>query len=88
MSAIKFSNITRPICTKAFLRISLSVISDQITTSATISQFCTALNNQKGINGIAINQISPNKWITNNELQYSYGWLGIKCQSINQHQVL
>ncbi|VDN53678.1 unnamed protein product [Dracunculus medinensis] len=38
------------------------------------------------MNGIALNQISPNKWITNNELQYSYGWLGIKCQSINQHQ--
>ncbi|VDN57552.1 unnamed protein product [Dracunculus medinensis] len=62
----------------AFLRLSLSVVSDQTAISATTSQFCIALNNQKGINGIAINQISPNKWITNNEMQYSYGWLGEK----------
>lgn len=65
----------------AFLRLSLSVVSDQTAISATTSQFCIALNNQKGINGIAINQISPNKWITNNEMQYSYGWLGVKYQS-------
>ncbi|VDN51095.1 unnamed protein product [Dracunculus medinensis] len=59
-------------------QLSLSVVSDQTTTSPTTSQFCRALNNQKGI---ALNQISPNKWITNNEIRYSYGWLGGKCQS-------
>ncbi|VDO14235.1 unnamed protein product, partial [Brugia timori] len=42
--AIKCSNITRTVCTKAFLRISLSMI-------------------------------------TNKEIQYSYGWLGVNCQS-------
>lgn len=48
----------------AFLRLSLSVVSDQTAISATTSQFCIALNNQKGINGIPLNKISPNKWIT------------------------
>ncbi|VDM15669.1 unnamed protein product, partial [Wuchereria bancrofti] len=56
--AIKCSNITRTVCTKAFLRLALSVVSDKTTTAS-----------------------SPNKWITNNEIQYSYGWLGAKCQS-------
>ncbi|EJW75426.1 hypothetical protein WUBG_13671 [Wuchereria bancrofti] len=36
ITAIKCSNITRTICTKAFLRLSLSVIFDETTTSSTI----------------------------------------------------
>uniref|UniRef100_A0A1I8EYH4 Uncharacterized protein n=1 Tax=Wuchereria bancrofti TaxID=6293 RepID=A0A1I8EYH4_WUCBA len=28
----------------------------------------------------ALIQLSPNKWNRSNEIQYSYGWLGVKCQ--------
>ncbi|MCP9263120.1 Integrase core domain containing protein [Dirofilaria immitis] len=48
---------------------------------ATSSHFCRNLDRQKEIDGKELIQVSPNKWITNNELQYSYGWLGVKCQS-------
>lgn len=76
--AIKCSNVTRTVvCTKAFFRFSLSVISDQTVTS----HFCRNLDRQKKTDGEELIQVSPNKWITNNELQYSYGWLGVKCQS-------
>lgn len=79
--AIKCSNVTRTVCTKVFFRFSLSVISDQTVTSATSSHFCRNLDRQKKTDGEELIQVSPNKWITNNELQYSYGWLGVKCQS-------
>ncbi|MCP9263633.1 Integrase core domain containing protein [Dirofilaria immitis] len=79
--AIKCSNITRTVCKKAFLRLSLSVISDQTITSAISSSFCQTLYIQRQLDGVALIQPSPNKWITNNEIRYSYGWLGINCQS-------
>ncbi|VDM94746.1 unnamed protein product, partial [Onchocerca ochengi] len=79
--AIRCNNITRTVCTKAFLRLSLSVISDKTITSAISSHFCKTLDDQKKHNGSMLKQISPNKWTTNNEIQYSYGWLGIRCQS-------
>ncbi|VDM93772.1 unnamed protein product, partial [Onchocerca ochengi] len=60
---------------------SLSVVSDHTITVATSSTFCRALHTQRQIDGISLTQISPNKWITTNEIQYSYGWLGINCQS-------
>ncbi|VDM97333.1 unnamed protein product, partial [Onchocerca ochengi] len=49
--AIRCNNITRTICTKAFLRLSLFVISDKTTTSATSSHFCKTLDDQKKHNG-------------------------------------
>uniref|UniRef100_A0AAF5PKS8 DUF5641 domain-containing protein n=1 Tax=Wuchereria bancrofti TaxID=6293 RepID=A0AAF5PKS8_WUCBA len=79
--AIKCNNITRTVCKKAFLRISLSVVSDHTSTTATSSQFCRYLNVRKQMNGIGLIQSSPNQWITNKEIQYSYGWLGVNCQS-------
>ncbi|VDK89646.1 unnamed protein product, partial [Onchocerca ochengi] len=79
--ALKCSNITRTICTNAFLRLSLAVVSDRTIISATSSEFCRTLNDQREINGIALNQLSPDKWTISNNIQYSYGWLGTKCQS-------
>ncbi|KAL3998739.1 Integrase core domain family protein [Acanthocheilonema viteae] len=77
---IKCSNITRIVCTKAFLRFSLSVESDQTTTSATNSQTCRTLD-QDRFDEKKFKQISPYIWTTSNNIQYSYGWLGIRCQS-------
>ncbi|MCP9263443.1 Integrase core domain containing protein [Dirofilaria immitis] len=45
-------------------------------TISTFSHFFRNLDRQKKIDGKELIQVSPNKWITNNELQYSYGWLG------------
>uniref|UniRef100_A0AAF5PLG9 DUF5641 domain-containing protein n=1 Tax=Wuchereria bancrofti TaxID=6293 RepID=A0AAF5PLG9_WUCBA len=45
--AIKCSNITRTVCTKAFLWFSLSVISDQTTTTAPSSETCRDLHDTK-----------------------------------------
>ncbi|VDN57690.1 unnamed protein product [Dracunculus medinensis] len=42
-------------------------------------QLCRLMHLQKQIDGITLFQSSPNKWITNNEVQYSYGWWGVKC---------
>ncbi|MCP9263461.1 hypothetical protein DINM_006728, partial [Dirofilaria immitis] len=44
-------------------------------TISTSSHFCRNLDCQKEIDGKELIQVSPNKWITNNELQYSYGLL-------------
>ncbi|VDO78810.1 unnamed protein product [Onchocerca flexuosa] len=79
--AIRCSNITRTVCTKAFLRLSLSVVSDQTTTTPTSSYFCKELNDQRKLNGSILKQVSHNKWSTNHEVQYSYGWFGVRCQS-------
>uniref|UniRef100_A0AAF5PJS4 Integrase catalytic domain-containing protein n=1 Tax=Wuchereria bancrofti TaxID=6293 RepID=A0AAF5PJS4_WUCBA len=79
--AIKCSNITRTVCTKAFLRLALSVVSDKTTTSVVTPQFCRTLYSQTKVTATKLIQSFPNKWITNNEIQYSYGWLGVKCQS-------
>uniref|UniRef100_A0A1I7V743 Integrase_H2C2 domain-containing protein n=1 Tax=Loa loa TaxID=7209 RepID=A0A1I7V743_LOALO len=50
--AIKCSNITRTVCTKALLRVILSIVSDQTVTSAITPQLCRAIyaNRQDGIN--------------------------------------
>uniref|UniRef100_A0AAF5RY68 DUF5641 domain-containing protein n=1 Tax=Wuchereria bancrofti TaxID=6293 RepID=A0AAF5RY68_WUCBA len=64
--AIKCNNITRTVCTKAFLWFSLSVISDQTTTSAPSSETCRDLYDQKQINGSKLAQIFHNKWTTTN----------------------
>ncbi|VDM98441.1 unnamed protein product, partial [Onchocerca ochengi] len=92
MPAIKCNNITRTVCTKAFLRFSLSVESDQTTTSATNSQICRTLD-QDRFDENRFKQISPNIWTTSNNIQYSYGWLRIRCQSttnflLQQGQIL
>uniref|UniRef100_A0AAF5Q3S8 Integrase_H2C2 domain-containing protein n=1 Tax=Wuchereria bancrofti TaxID=6293 RepID=A0AAF5Q3S8_WUCBA len=79
--AIKCNNITRTVCTKAFLWFSLSVISDQTTTSAPSSETCRDLYDQKQINGSKLAQIFHNKWTTTNQVHYYYGWLGVRCQS-------
>uniref|UniRef100_A0AAF5RTL0 DUF5641 domain-containing protein n=1 Tax=Wuchereria bancrofti TaxID=6293 RepID=A0AAF5RTL0_WUCBA len=79
--AIKCSNITRTVCTKAFLRLSLSVVSDETIISAISSHLCLILHNQKELNGSPLTKIKQNKWTTNNNVQYSYGWLGIRYQS-------
>uniref|UniRef100_A0AAF5RTK0 Uncharacterized protein n=1 Tax=Wuchereria bancrofti TaxID=6293 RepID=A0AAF5RTK0_WUCBA len=55
--AIKCNNITRTVCTKAFLWLSLSM------------------------DGSKLTQISHNKWTTTDQVRYSYGWLGVKCQA-------
>uniref|UniRef100_A0A1I7VZZ9 DUF5641 domain-containing protein n=1 Tax=Loa loa TaxID=7209 RepID=A0A1I7VZZ9_LOALO len=78
--ALKCNNITHMVCTKAFLRISLSVESDQTTISAVTSHFCKVLV-KKRLSGKDFQQISPNQWRTVNNVQYSYGWFGIRCQS-------
>lgn len=31
---------------------------------------------------------APNKWITNNNLQYSFGWLGTKCQPTSYYLLI
>ncbi|EJW71649.1 hypothetical protein WUBG_17446 [Wuchereria bancrofti] len=51
------------------------------TTSPVTPQFCRTLYSQTQVTGIKLIQSSPNKWMTNNEIQYSYGWLGVRCQS-------
>ncbi|VDN53655.1 unnamed protein product [Dracunculus medinensis] len=82
--AIRCNNTARVVCTKAFLRLPLSVVSDQTNTSATSSQTYKFLHNHKHkeING-AMKQITLDIWTTNNNIQYSYGWLGVRCQSIS-----
>ncbi|VDM96164.1 unnamed protein product [Onchocerca ochengi] len=57
--AIRCYNITRTVCTKAFLRLSLSVISDKMTTSATSTHFCKTLDDQKKHNGKASSNLTP-----------------------------
>ncbi|MCP9257719.1 hypothetical protein DINM_000972 [Dirofilaria immitis] len=42
---------------------------------------CQKMHFRKQINEITLIQSSPNKWTTNNKVQYSYGWWGAKCQS-------
>ncbi|VDN50704.1 unnamed protein product [Dracunculus medinensis] len=66
MPALKCNNITRTVCTKVFLRLSLSVESHQTTTSATTSYFWKAFVRQtsSSTNGIDLKQISPNQWRT------------------------
>ncbi|VIO92955.1 Uncharacterized protein BM_BM17454 [Brugia malayi] len=80
LPAIKCNNITRTVCTKAFLWFSLSVISDQTTTTAPSSETCRDLHDQRQINGSKLTQIFHNKWTTTNQVHY-YGWLGVRCQS-------
>ncbi|VBB32287.1 unnamed protein product [Acanthocheilonema viteae] len=68
LPGIKCNNITRTVCTKAFLRLSLSVASDKTTISATSSHLCINLDNEKELNGTPLKQISPNKCTTNNNV--------------------
>ncbi|KAL4003705.1 hypothetical protein ACH3XW_8700 [Acanthocheilonema viteae] len=42
---------------------------------------CGELHSRIEVNGVPLVQPFPNKWTTNNEMQYSYGWLGVKYQS-------
>ncbi|KAL3997521.1 hypothetical protein ACH3XW_11240 [Acanthocheilonema viteae] len=39
------------------------------------------MHDQKQIDKLPLIQSSPSKWMRSNEVQYSYGWWGIKCQS-------
>ncbi|VDN52030.1 unnamed protein product [Dracunculus medinensis] len=59
------------------MRVALSVISYQTTTSATSLQTCKFLYKHKEINGFITKEIAPDTWTANNNIQYSYGWLGI-----------
>ncbi|MCP9257891.1 Integrase core domain containing protein [Dirofilaria immitis] len=68
----------KPIASRTRSATNKRTIAESISTS---SHFCRNLDRQKEIDGKELIQVSPNKWITNNELQYSYGWLGVKCQS-------
>ncbi|MCP9263590.1 Integrase core domain containing protein [Dirofilaria immitis] len=68
----------KPIASRTRSATNKRTIAETISTS---SHFCRNLDRQKEIDGKELIQVSPNKWITNNELQYSYGWLGVKCQS-------
>uniref|UniRef100_A0A1I7VVK7 C-type lectin domain-containing protein n=1 Tax=Loa loa TaxID=7209 RepID=A0A1I7VVK7_LOALO len=68
-------------------------ISDQTVTSAITPQLCRAIYANRQVDGINLIQSSPHKWISNNQVQYSYGWLGEGCQSttniiINEGEIL
>ncbi|VDN52921.1 unnamed protein product [Dracunculus medinensis] len=59
----------------------LSVVSDQTTTSATSSQTYKFLHKHKEINGV-MKQITLDTWTTNNNVQYFYGWLGVRSVNL------
>lgn len=74
--AIKCKNITRTMCTKAFLWFSFSVISYYFrTVNRNFWNFI-----QRQIDGKKLIQISHNKWTATNQVHY-YGWLGVRCQA-------
>lgn len=66
---------------QSLLKISLSVLSDETTNSASSSHLCTNLDNQKKLNGTPLKRTSPNNRVTDNNIQYSYGWIGTKCEA-------
>ncbi|VDN50686.1 unnamed protein product [Dracunculus medinensis] len=59
-----------------------NLLSDQTTTSATSSQTCKFLYKHKEINAVIKKQIASDIWTTNNNIQYSYGWLGVRLHQI------
>ena len=77
--AIYCAKITRKICTRAFFRFILEVISDDVEVSAVSQSICQTLESEKQFNGAELQQISPQQWKTRSELLYSYGWFGTRC---------
>ncbi|OZC06448.1 hypothetical protein X798_06563, partial [Onchocerca flexuosa] len=67
---VKYNSITRTVRTKTIV----SVVSDHTITLPFSYQLCQLMYLQKQMDGIPFIQ-------SYNEVQYSYGWEGIKCQS-------
>ncbi|MCP9261213.1 Integrase core domain containing protein [Dirofilaria immitis] len=71
----------KPIASRTRNATNKRTIAESISTS---SHFCRNLDRQKEIDGKELIQVSPNKWITNNELQYSYDFDNVeRCTAIS-----
>ncbi|EJW75505.1 hypothetical protein WUBG_13587, partial [Wuchereria bancrofti] len=51
------------------------------TTSTPSTETYEILYNRRQMDGSKLTQISHNKWTTTDQVRYSYGWLGVKCQA-------
>ena len=85
--AIYCAKITRKVCTRAFFRFILEVVSDDVDTSAVPVSVCRTLDSEKHFKGAELHQISQQQWKTNNELLYAYGWFGTRC-TVNVNYLL
>ncbi|VDN47685.1 unnamed protein product, partial [Gongylonema pulchrum] len=83
--AIYCANFTRTICTKAFFRPIMKVISDEIEVGALSPSVCQKLNSDKEYAGTRLQQILPSHWKSRNDVHYSDGWLGTRCTTTTNY---
>lgn len=73
------AQITRTVCTHAFLRWVLSVARDDIAIVGVPPAVCKHLKLYKEYQGIKLDAEGPNRWKSHNPTTYSYGWIGERC---------
>ena len=85
--AILCVNVTLTVCTKAFLRISLKVIKDKTERQPISAENCQKLYDNKYHEVTLLHRTSPNRWESNQQTQYSFGWFGTRC-SVTKNYVV
>ncbi|VDK17999.1 unnamed protein product [Anisakis simplex] len=88
LNATFCSKYTRTVCTWAFLRWSLQVVSDVHSIDSVPLKDCQKLHQQKSLGSIELQSTnSSHKWTSRNPVHYSYAFFGEDCQSTVNYAV-
>ncbi|VDD92122.1 unnamed protein product [Enterobius vermicularis] len=74
-------NVSREVCTKTFLLISLAVTKDETTKAPISSVVCQQLISNKHWGSITLEKITNDSWSSKHPVQYSYAWMGSSCHT-------
>ncbi|VDK17705.1 unnamed protein product [Anisakis simplex] len=83
--AYSCTNHSRTVCTNSFFHLTLSVTSDYTNVSGISPQLCTEIIRTKKIDGNQMVLRSNNRWETDVPEDYSFGWIGTRCQTTSNY---
>lgn len=79
--------IDRTVCTKAFFRLSLSVVRDDTKHSPVAPLICQQLWKDKKANEVSLHRTGKNTWTSKVPVEYSYGWIGTSCYTTTNYEL-
>uniref|UniRef100_A0A0M3HS13 CCHC-type domain-containing protein n=1 Tax=Ascaris lumbricoides TaxID=6252 RepID=A0A0M3HS13_ASCLU len=77
----------RRVCTKAILRIVLSVSDDVTVLRAPTTKECWSLWKQHEVNGVKIHPNGENNWRSDEPTSFAFGWFGERCHETRNYEV-